>query len=157
MKVCPIWQPRNNAWEYLTGRNEFGLKYEIVCSIGSPKIISIKGPFKGAANDATIADISGIKDLLGPHECLLADKMYRHDHLSFITPLQGHRYTLPNDENAFNYLVYSARSAVERIISRLAVFGIFDVPWRYSILLHGKCVKVICKLVNFFLIFEPLG
>ena len=116
VKVCPIWQPRNNAWEYLTGRNEFGLKYEIVCSIGYPKIISIKSPFKGAANDAMIADVSGIKDMLGPHECLLADKMYQHDHISFIKPLQGHRYTLPSDENAFNYLVYSARSTVKRII-----------------------------------------
>ena len=101
----------------MTGQNEFGLKYEIVCSIGSPKIISIKGSFKGAANDATIADVSGIKNLLGPHECLLADKMYQHDHLSFITPLQGYRYTLSSDENAFNYVVYRARSAVERIIS----------------------------------------
>lgn len=117
----------------------------------------MSGPYKGAANDATISEISGIKQKLGPSECLLADKMYRHDKISFLTPLQGHPYTLSNDENAFNYLVYSARSTIERMISRMAVFGIFDVPWRYSILLHHLCVKVICKLLNLFLIFEPLG
>ena len=115
-------------------------------------------PYKGAANDATIAEASGIKDLLSQEsECLLADKMYRHDHISFITPLSGHRYSLSSSENAYNYLIYSARSAVERIICRLSVFGIFDVPWRFSILLHGLCVRVACKLVNLFLVFEPLG
>jgi hypothetical protein len=158
VKVCPTQQPANNSWQNLTGQNEFGLKYQIVCSIGCPCIVSLSGPYKGAANDATIAEASGIKmKLHEAGECLLADKMYKHDHISFITPLSGHWYTLSNGENAFNYLIYSARSAVERIISHLSVFGIFDVPWRYSILLHGLCVRVACKLVNLFLIFEPLG
>jgi hypothetical protein len=120
--------------------------------------VLLSGPYKGAACDATIAKESGITLVLQESgECLLADKMYKHDHISFITPLSGHRYTLSQSENAFNYLIYSARSAVERIISRLSIFGIYDVPWRYSILLHGLCVRVTCKLVNLFLIFEPLG
>ena len=149
MKVCPTQQPLNNSWQYIVGRNEYGVKYQIVCSIGCPRIVSLSGPYKGAANDATIAEASGIKDLLSQEsECLLADKMYRHDHISFITPLSGHRYSLSSSENAYNYLIYSARSAVERIICRLSVFGIFDVPWRFSILLHGLCVRVACKLVN---------
>jgi hypothetical protein len=44
---------------------------EVDCSIGSPEIISISGPYKGSAHDATIAEISGIKEKLGGDECLL--------------------------------------------------------------------------------------
>ncbi len=46
-------------------------EYEVVCSIGSPEIILISGPYKGSAHDATIAEISGIKEKLGGDECLL--------------------------------------------------------------------------------------
>ncbi len=114
VKVCPTQQPLNNSWQYIIGRNEYGVKYQIVCSIGCPQIVSLSGPYKGAANDPTIAEVSGIKDLLSEEsECLLADKMIQHDHISFITPLSGHQYSLSSSENAYNYLINSARSAVE--------------------------------------------
>ena len=156
MKTVTIWQPQNNSWEYLVGRNTFGIKYKLVCSIGEPRIIWLSGPYKGAARDSTISEYSGIKTRLHG-ECLLADKIYKGDHISFITPLPGHRYTLPHEDNALNYLIYCARQTIERIIQRLSTFGIFHGPWRSSIRLHAKCTKVSCKLVNLFLFYEPLG
>jgi len=56
---------------------------------------------------------SGIKRHLHQSEALLSDKIYRGDAVSFITAFSGHRYSLSPDQCAFNYLIYSARSAVE--------------------------------------------
>ena len=138
------------------GRNEFGVKFEIICSIGTPRIIWLSGPYKGAANDATISQMSGVKNLL-VGESLLADKSYKGDRISFITPLFGHRFTLDSGQNAYNYLIYSARQSIERVISRLSVFQIFNSTWHHSFLLLKKCVEICCKLINLFFIFEPLG
>ena len=151
-----VEQPKEESWEYLQGKNSFGFKYEIVCSIGVPRIIWLSGPWKGAASDVTIAELSGVKEEL-KDEALLADKIYRGDKISFIVPHSGHRYSLSEEKRAYNYLVYSARQSIERVIRRMKVFGIFHIVWKYSASFHALCTKVIGKLVNLFLIFEPLG
>jgi DDE superfamily endonuclease len=72
------------------------VKYELVCSIGNPRIIWLSGPWKGGASDPTIANVSGAKEVLKegliPKESFLADKMYKGDKISFMTPLPGHRH-----------------------------------------------------------------
>ena len=152
-----IRQPIEQSWTYHYERNRFGIKYEIVCAIGNPKIIWVSGPWRGLASDPTIAKKSGIKRLLHESEMLLSDKIYRGDSQSFITAFSGHRYSLEPDERAYNALIYSARSAIERVIHRVTIFGIFQNTWKYTICLHKKCARSVFKLVNFSFLFEPLG
>ena len=87
----------------------------------------------------------------------IANKIYHGDQFSFLLPLPGHRITLSNEDNAFNYLIYSARQTVERVICHLKIFGIFSGIWRYSFSFHAMCTHAAAKLCNLFLIFEPLG
>lgn len=152
-----ITKPVTQSWHYLVRRNQYGIKYELVCSIGVPRFICVSGPYKGAASDATIPLQSGILLDFSPNEALLADKMYRGNRMTFLSPLSGHLLQLSREERAYNFLIYRAQQAIERMISRLKVFGIFHVPWRFSFSLHQLVTHVCCKLVNLFLLFEPLG
>jgi hypothetical protein len=152
-----VSKPRTQAWQYLVGRNQYGIKYEVVCSIGVPRFIRVSGPYKGAASDATIPFQSGVLYDFQKNEALLADKMYRGNRMTFLSPISGHLFHLTCEERAYNYLIYRARQSIERIISRLKVFGIFHVTWRFSFSLHERVTFVCCKLVNLFLLFEPLG
>jgi hypothetical protein len=113
---CTVLQPREESWEFLRKANEYNIKYEVVMSIGVPRIIWLSGPWKGAAADSTISSLSGIKEILSEGEALLADKAYRGDKISFIVPFSGHRYVLSSEERAYNFLVYCARQSIERII-----------------------------------------
>lgn len=150
-----IQQPRECSWEYITATSTFSLKYEVVCSIGVPRVIWLSDPCKGSANDATISKETGVKDSLSG-EWVAADKAYRGDKVQFMVPLSGHRTTLDQEERAYNYLIYAFRQTVERLIRRIKVFGIFRVPWSLSLALHGLATRVICKMINLFLLFEPL-
>ena len=121
----------------------------------------MSGAWKGLASDPSIATCSGVKDWIQGTQ-VLADKAYRGDQETFITPVlpphgQKSERTLSPEERAYNYLVYSARQTIERIIRRMKVFGVLTVPWRYSFHFHELCTKVIGKLVNLFLMYEPLG
>ena len=151
-----VEQPKEESWEYLQGKNSFGFKYEIVCSIGVPWIIWLSGPWKGATSDVTIAELSGVKEEL-KDEAFLADKIYCGDKISFIVPHSGYQYSLLEEKKAYNYLVYSACQSIECVIRQMKVFGIFHIVWKYSASFHALCTKVISKLVNLFLIFKPLG
>jgi hypothetical protein len=134
------------------------VKYEIVCSLGDSEIIWVSGPWKGAASGPTIAKHSGILQLIGMEEMLLADRIYRGDSLNFLYPVSGeHEFFLSRGERTYNYLVYSARQSIERVIERVKIFGIFHLIWRYDLKFHSDIVFTCCKLVNLFLIFEKLG
>jgi hypothetical protein len=83
----------------------------------------------GAASDPTIAMQSSIKTMMLPNKTLLADKIYQGDCLHFIVPLTGHQFALDQEEQAYNYLVYSVRQSVERVIDHLTNFIKFgDIP-----------------------------
>ncbi len=152
-----ITKPVTQAWQYLVGRNQYGIKYEFVCSIGVPRFIKVSGPYMGAASDATIPFQSGLLQDFQENEAILGDKMYRGNRHTFLSPLSGHLFHLSREERSYNYLIYRARQAIERLISRLKVFGIFNFTWRFSFALHQCVTNVCCKLVNLFLLFEPLG
>ena len=108
------------------------------------------------ASDVTIAELSDVKEEL-KDEALLADKIYQSNKISFIVPYSGHQYSLSEEKRAYNYLVYSARQLIEHVIRQMKVFEIFHIVWKYFTSFHALCTKVIGKLVNLFLIFEPLG
>jgi hypothetical protein len=152
-----IEQPREQSWYYLVERNTFGVKYEFICSIGVPRFCHCAGPYHGAALDPTIFTQTSIQNQILPNEAILADKIYKGNRITFLSPLPGHRYVLNNQERAYNYLIYRARQCVERLISRLRIFGILNVLWRFSLSFHELLVRVCCKLVNLNLLFEPLG
>ena len=152
-----VTQPHEESWHYLIGTNQWGIKYEIAVAIGVPRIIWISSPWRGAASDPTIATQSGILELIGDHESLMTDKIYRGDWFSFLLPLSGHRTSLSSEDNAYNYLIYAVRQTVERVICRLKIFGIFSGVWCYSFSLHALCTHAAAKLCNLFLLFEPLG
>jgi len=154
---CPVQQPDECSWEYFTNQNkQFCVKFEIGCSFGTPQVVWLAGPFKGALTDAAVAKSSGILDCLRQGERLLADKAYMHLE-QCITPVSGHRYTLSSEQNVFNYLVYSARSTVERLIRRIRI-GKFSLSvWRYDLRLLALCMQVQCQITNECLKVEPLG
>jgi hypothetical protein len=150
-----ITRPHLCPWQYKIGANVYAIKYEIVCSLGVPEIIWVSGPWKGCASDPTIAKCSGILAALQFDEMILSDKIYRGDSLNFIHPISGK--VLSYECKLYNYLIYSARQSIERVISRLKIFGIFSLIWRYSIDFHCIIFLTCCKLVNLFLLFERLG
>jgi DDE superfamily endonuclease len=152
---CRIEQPKEESWEFLTQANVFHIKYEVVCSVLETRFVWISGPWKGAARDDTISKMSGVKETL-KGDLLLGDKIYKGDKKNFICPLPGHRYHMLQDERAFNYLVYSARQTIERMIGRMKKFGVLNCVWRYPYSLHELITKAIAKLVNLFIIFEPM-
>jgi hypothetical protein len=155
---CPISEPTFYPWEYVsTTPNQFWLKYEIGIAIGVPHIVWVAGPYKGSCHDGTIAKVSGIKDALGDREAALADKSYRYDKFSFIAPHTGHRLKLPTESRAFNYLVYSARSSVERAIRRIRNGRWTKQVFRLGAAMHAELFHIQCRLTNWCLIFEPLG
>jgi hypothetical protein len=154
---CQIAKPNYNSWEYLIGTHLWGLKYEIVCSIGNPHIVWIAGPYKGAAHDHTISKDSGLVNALLPGEHLLADLQYRHE-TKYMCPISGHRYTLPEWVNAYNYLVYASRQSVERLIGRVRNWGFASEKYNgqdYGF--HHQCMLAIFKLTNVALCYERLG
>ncbi len=96
-------------------------------------------------------------DALLPREHLLADLQYKHE-VKYMCPISGHRYTLPEWANAYNYLVYAARQSVERLIKRVR-------NWRFASTkyqgqdhnFHYLCMLAIFKLTNVALCYERLG
>lgn len=153
-----ILQPFESPWEYYdTYKKKYFVKYEAVCSIGSPRIIWWKGPFKATIHDCRISQCSELSDQLQPGERLLADKAYLHRYEDFICPVPDHAtFSLNSEDRTRNYMIYSARQTVERIFARLKMFGFWTSPWRGSMGLHKLCASVTAKLVNLSLIFNPL-
>jgi len=154
---CPISEPTMNGWQYIQGTDKWWYKYEVAVAIGSPRIVWLAGPFKGAASDSSIADVSGIKNAMVPGERALADKIYRHSKETFICPISGDKGKLPKEEKAYNFLIYSARQTVERGIKRMRNGKFSKHTWRYGPHLHKLCMMCQAKLTNWCFLFEPLG
>jgi hypothetical protein len=156
---CPIIQPPNEAWQYLSTKGKgWALKYEIGVSIGIPKVIWLSGPWKGCASDPTITFQSGIRKKIPKNESILADKIYKTDRYRFLVPLPGHRYSLDDEGRKFNYLIYSVRQSVERVIRRMRNFGFLASLYRScDFKFHQLATRAIGKIVNFIFKFNPLG
>lgn len=154
---CPISEPKLSSWEYLCGTDKWCVKYEVCVSIGVPRIIWWSGPYKGAASDASIANVSGIKEKMKIGEKALADKIYRFDEDNFVCPVTGHRYALTEGQKEYNFLIYSARQTVERLIKRIRNGKFSKSIWRYDIDFHKLCFHAQSKITNLCFLFEPLG
>jgi len=106
-KTFQIQQPSDHSWHYLVGRNTYGVKYELICSIGVPRFIWCSGPYLGAASDATIPLQSGTLQNFSANEALLADKIYKGNRILFLCPLHGNLRTFCFQ----NHLLWSNTSA----------------------------------------------
>ena len=155
--LVQIEQPLLEQWEYYSAEKKgYFVKFEIICSIGVPRVIWLEGPWKHNANDETISAHSTLQDQLLPAERLLADKAYRWNMNSFFCPISGMKHTLPLEDQTRNFLIHAARQTIERVIRRGRFWGFLKTTWRYSLLLLKLCVKVAFKLSNLFFIFEPV-
>ena len=145
-------------WQYYDkNKKGYYVKYEIACSIGVPRVIWLSGPWK-ITDDGKIADFSELLDQIKGDEFFFADKGYRHKDEWFLCPITGEKYQLPKEDRTRNYIIYCIRQTIERVIHRVRFWHILkDHIWTSSIKIHGLLVKVLCKLLNFFLLFQPLG
>lgn len=143
-----------NKWEYYIGTTCY-LKYQVVCSLGTQRVINLAGPYKGPASDTAVFHHSGVSDAMFSREKAMADKLYRFE-TQCITPVIGKRFNLADALNTYNYTVYSARQAVERLIKRIKNFGCIKSKWPYSIELHRRSVVCAAKLSNYYIVFKPL-
>ena len=120
----PIYEPFENSWEYYDPqKKKYFLKYEVVCSIGCPRVVWFDGSWKSTVNDCMLLQHSQLKSQLLPDERLLADKGYIHDPTSFICPVSGLVTTLDPEDRARNYMIYTARQSVERLLCCMKKFG----------------------------------
>eukprot|EP00211_Chloroparvula_japonica_P016942 CAMPEP_0119134116 /NCGR_PEP_ID=MMETSP1310-20130426/15631_1 /TAXON_ID=464262 /ORGANISM="Genus nov. species nov., Strain RCC2339" /LENGTH=284 /DNA_ID=CAMNT_0007124869 /DNA_START=53 /DNA_END=904 /DNA_ORIENTATION=- len=147
--TCPIQKPSRRAVQYRARpKFPFGLKYEVCSSIGNPKIVWLKGPFKGSAADMRIVSDSGLRETLSDAgEQAVADAGYvlpaGKEEDEIIRPISKKKFKLTEHDRLYNYFVYSGRSAVERLIRRIRVFDCLNQAWRLGVFLHGKITNII--------------
>ena len=155
--LCKIAEPSLEGWRYYHKEKKgYYVKYEIACAIGVPRIIWISGPWK-LVDDGKLTEFSGLLDQLQEGERMMGDKGYRHRDKWILCPISGEKYELPREDRARNYIVYSVRQTIERVIRRERNWGILNTEWVSSLDLHCLVVHVISKLINFFLLFHDLG
>jgi DDE superfamily endonuclease len=146
-----------SQWEYYCWYKKCtGVKVEVVCSFGTPRVVWMSSLFKGSVRDDTVAKNSILK-ILPQNESLLADSIYNKVGPQLQCAYPGKEWLLSREEKKYNYIFWSVRQSVERLILRLRHWTIFSAVWRFSMRLLEKCVRVCGKVTNFFLLFEPLG
>jgi len=153
---CRITRPYLSPWEYFNShKNCHALLYQVVVSLGKPfRILSLDGPFKGAASDVGILRVTLLSKLRNG-ERLMADKGYEKEQRCWVPPL-GKIRTLSPEQRQARTLVGRIRQLNERAIARLKTWGFMNRKWRGSYDFHGLCVKVIGKLTQLELHLYPL-
>jgi hypothetical protein len=83
----PVATPTLSSWEYFNPKkNDFGLKYQVICSLGKPfRILSLDGPFKGSAADVSIARDTVIPKLR-MKERVMCDRGYYQEERCWCPP-----------------------------------------------------------------------
>jgi hypothetical protein len=138
---------------YYSGKaKQHTIKYEIGVHPDTGFLVWVGGPVAGAVHDMTLARKSGVLDLLGENEFILADKGYV-GHFCIITPFKGE---LTEAEKAINHFLGSRRWIVEHIIKRIKNFNCLRQKWRHSRTLHKYVFYVITEIVNIDLHFRPV-
>ena len=156
--ACPIEEPYLCPWDYYNRKlGTTAILYEVVLSLGTKRIVSFTGPFKGKAHDKTICENFTMRHGFIRHgEKAMADKAYNNPAL-FMFPRRGFQQAMSREDRRYNYLLYRVRQAVERVIRRARSFQMMNVRWRFDFRFHADCSFAIAKLVNASLLFEPLG
>jgi hypothetical protein len=151
-----IAKPTYSPWEYFNfHKNDFGLSYQVVCSLGKPfRILSFEGPFKGSAADVSIFRDT-IVPLLKKKEKVMCDKGYRVEERCWCPP-SGQMKKLSTEGKNKRRKVTRIRHLIERVIGRLKSWGCLQKRWRSGYRFHKLCSNVIAKLTQRELYAYPL-
>ena len=103
-------------WEYYnSNKNDFGLQYQVVVSLGMPfRILHFDGPYKGAAADVSILRTTILKSLK-QNEKVMTDKAYRFEKKCW-TPPPGKYGSLSEIQKRDRREVTRIRQLNERVI-----------------------------------------
>jgi hypothetical protein len=151
-----IQTPTLNPWEYFNqNKNDFGLLYQVVCSLGKPfRFLSFNGPYKGSA-----ADVSIVRETIIPklkkNEKVMCDKGYWQENRCWCPPT-GNMKHLSVHEKIERRKVTRIRHLIERLICRLKSWGIFKKIWRSGYSFHKLCATVAARLTQLELYMFPL-
>ena len=153
----PIQQPHLEPWEYYNkNKNSFGLLYEVCVSLGRPfRLLSFRGPFKGAASDVTIFRDSIMKKMRYGEKAM-ADKAYRQEKEYVWCPPEGKMSGLNDEQKAARRRVTVTRHLVERAIGRIKSWGFMNRKWKGKIFQHKLASHVIARLTQLDLYAHPL-
>ena len=150
---CPV-QVSLESWtkRAVTFGGQHGFKYLVVLRMNDGRVIWVSEPAFASMWDGTIANHSGLIDLMQSHETVLAD-------LGFagvpqcVLKNKGVTSALP-DEFLFNRVHSSFRIVVERLFARTNSFLSISTPWRHDHSDHP--FRLVCRLVNQDLLHRPL-
>ena len=117
---------------YHKEKKGYYVKYEIVCSIGEPRIVWISGPWK-LVDEGCLTEFSGLLDCLQENEHMIGDKGYRHCDEWVLCPISGGKYELPKEDQAQNFVVYCVRQTIEHIIWQVCFWNIISTKWTSSL------------------------
>ena len=153
---CEICEPQHYEWEYFSVKHQqHSLKYEIALSMDE-RIIWVNGPFKGSANDLTIARSEFVRQL-PDNERALADLGYLGD-WHFIVPYKPAR---DHEQRIFNLHHYTLRQSIERVNKRVKQFNCLKNLWRLrgeeGFFLHKCAFHTICYLTQLSFEEQPLS
>jgi len=128
-----------------------GWRYVLLTRTVDGEVLGYAGPVQGRSNDPTLSNTWHLLTSLLPWERVVADALWRYDP-RFLTA----RHPLAEyDETDLE--IRDWRTTVEHVIRFLKSFAILSVPFRHhDSERHELVFRVLCKLFNFCLPFEPV-
>lgn len=148
----------NPARFYSIKHKDHVLKYQVVVSMRSPRILHVSNAFPGSFHDLTIARTTGlVEELSAVNETCIGDKTYQGPP-QFITPFKVYNnISLHPIQILFNETLEKYRNFVERVNDRLKIFQSIQQRWRHPIEKHPLCFMTVSIIVNLSFSFRPLN
>jgi len=138
---CPIEEPKpfNRKW-YSHKFKGPGLRYEIGVCIRTGYIVWINGPFPcGGWPDLRIFRYL-LKTLLGPSECVVADKGYKGD-------LRVHTSLRAKDDN-HKKAMSNVRARHETVNGRIKMWNCTSTAFRHDLAKHHICFHAVTAITQ---------
>lgn len=141
---------------YCLRKNAYGILYQVTVSLGRPyRILDFSGPFKGSCSDSSIIKATIIPQI-SEEEKIMCDKAYRFVPNCW-TASAGKFSSLSSDERREYITIAKIRQLNERVIGRLAQWGVMKKKWPLSFDLHRLCARAVAKLTQLELFIYPLN
>jgi hypothetical protein len=119
------------------------LKYQLIVHTKNGNIIHFYGPMRGSMADISVLRTSGFKLQTGYY--LLGDKAYQ-GHKMCVVPFKGRATS--TYKTLFNQLLAKIRVRVEHIFAYYQKFNCIQIPWRHSLRLHAKVIKILTETIQ---------
>lgn len=136
---CKIFEPSPFSTHWFSHKhNGPGIRYEVAISVATGHIVWVHGPFPcGKYNDIRIFRLK-LKNLLLPHEKVIADRGYRDEKCVY----------LPNDLIYADNLYSSVRARHENANRRIKQFNIISNRFRHDLSLQHFCFFAAANLAQ---------